>query len=75
MEPKVEVLVSEQLTTGDSSISPGDANPPAKGEQLTPVVLGENAATGGAPKDYKAQMQQLMGSQIDQAESNPDIGM
>ncbi len=71
MEPKVEVLVSEQLTTGDSSLSPGDANPPAKGEQFTPVVPDENASSGGAPKDYKAEMQQLMGNQI---ESSPDIG-
>ncbi len=75
MEPKVEVLVSEQLTTGDSSISPGDANTPAKDEQFTPVLLDENAAIGGAPKNYKAEMQHLMGSQIDQAEFSPDIGM
>ncbi len=74
MEPKVEVIVSEQLTTGDSSISPGDANTPAKGE-LCPPVPDENAAIGGAPKDYKAEMQHLMGSQIDQTESSPDIGM
>ncbi len=74
MEPKVEVLVSEQATTGDSSISPGDANTPAKGEQLTPVLLDENAAIGGAPKDYKAEMQHLMGNQTDQAESFPDTG-
>ncbi len=74
MEPKVEVLVSEQLTTGDSSISPGDANTPVKGEQFTPVVPDENAAIGGAPKDYKAEMQQLMGNRTDQAESSPDIG-
>ncbi len=71
MEPKVEVIVSEQLTTGDSSISPGDANTPAKGEQFTPVLPDENAAIGGASKDYKAEMQQLMGNQI---ESSPDIG-
>ncbi len=71
MEPKVEVLVSEQLTTGDSSISPGDANTPAKGEQFMPVP-DENAAIVGASKDYKAEMQQLMGNQI---ESSPDIGM
>jgi hypothetical protein len=76
MEPKVEVIVSEQLTTGDSSISPGDANTPAnKGEQFTPVLLDENAAIGGAPKDYKAEMQHLMGNQTDQAEFSPDIGM
>jgi hypothetical protein len=76
MEPKVEVIVSEQLTTGDNSISPGDAITPAKGEQLiTPVLPDENAAIGGAPKDYKAEMQHLMGSQIDQAECTHDIGM
>jgi hypothetical protein len=76
MEPKVEVIVSEQLTTGDSSISPGDANTPAnKGEQFTPVLLDEKAAIGGASKNYKAEMQQLMGNQIDQTESSPDIGM
>jgi hypothetical protein len=75
MEPKVEVLVSEQLTAGDSSLSPGDANTPAnKGEQCTPVVPDENAAIGGASKDYKAEMQQLMGNQTDQAESSPNIG-
>ncbi len=74
MEPKVEVLVSEQLTTSDNSISPGDAITPAKDEQFTPVP-DENASSGGAPKDYKAEMQHLMGNQTDLTESSPDIGM